>query len=800
MSTNSSELRNLFLALFTANTESAIIEVIQRNHKYFSEENWFPVGGNESNYGIIENQQSNPIAALVEKVTNSIDAILTKKCLLTGVAPDSLEAPRSMKEAIERFYPEQSQWDLASFRRQQAEEVQIIADGPKSDTSVIIYDNGEGQNPEDFENTFLSLVRGNKNKIMFVQGKYNMGGAGAIVFCGKRGYQLIASKKYDGKSKFGFTLVREHPFKEGEADLKKNTWYEFLKIDGSIPSFELDGDIDLGLFKRKFKTGSVIKLYSYQFPSGYSGFAQDLNQSLNEFLFEPVLPVYTVDKKERYPNNKVLELDLFGLKRRLEEENTYLEEMFSESYSDSLFGEMKVNCYVFKAKEGKNSVKETKENIKRRFFKNNMSVLFSINGQAHGHYTSEFITRTLKFNLLKDYTLIHVDCTNMKYEFRKELFMASRDRLKEGDEARNLREFLGQKLRKSHLSEIDKRRKDSIGLEGEDTNDLIKSFAKNLPKDSELLKLLKNTIELEQKTEKKIKDNINSDSNKKEIQTFNPKRYPSIFRLDKKNDGEIPIVKVPINGEKVLKFNTDVENGYFDRTEEPGSLEIGLLDYKPNETDGGTKPGQPKNISTLLNIVKSSPTNGTIKIALNPTKEIKVGDEIQIKASLSGPEVQEEIIWLKISEPEKPKEEVNKEEESLENVGLPEVKRVKRDSWDSIGIDMDHKTVMYPIASGDILERIIINLDSNVFLKYRSKLKTEDQIQIAEKRYVASVYFHTLFLYMITKKRGYRMISNSQNGEQDITVDEYLRDIFDSYYSDFLLNFGMEQLINTLSD
>ena len=36
-------------------------------------------------------------------------------------------------------------------------------------------------------------------------------------------------------------------------------------------------------------------MYSYQFPVGYSGFAQDLNQSLNEFLFEPVLPVFTVD-------------------------------------------------------------------------------------------------------------------------------------------------------------------------------------------------------------------------------------------------------------------------------------------------------------------------------------------------------------------------------------------------------------------------------------------------------------------------------------------------------------------------
>ncbi len=104
------------------------------------------------------------------------------------------------------------------------------------------------------------------------------------------------------------------------------------------------------------------------------------------------------------------------------------------------------------------------------------------------------------------------------------------------------------------------------------------------------------------------------------------------------------------------------------------------------------------------------------------------------------------------------------------------------------------------LYSGDTLEKIIINFDSNVYLKYRAKLKTEDQLQIAEKRYIASIYFHTLFLYMITKKRNYKLTAPKNSQEEDVTIDEYLRDIFDSYYSDFLLNFGMEQLMSTLSE
>ena len=797
------DLKTLFLNLYNAETEEELHEIILKNPDIFDNKNWVPIGRNESNYGIIENQQSNPIAALVEKVTNSMDALLTKKCLEAGINPESNEAPASMDEAIAKFYPDHKQWDLPTWRRKQAEEIQVIADGPPRNTSVIIYDNGEGQDPENFDDTFLSLVRGNKNKIMFVQGKYNMGGSGSIVFCGKRGYQLVASKKYDGTGLFGFTIVREHPFSKGEEEHKKNTWYEYLKIEGKIPSFDLQEELDLKLFKRKFKTGTIIKMYSYQFQSGYAGFAQDLNQSLNEFLFEPVLPVYTVDKKERYPNNKVLELDLFGLKRRLEDDNNYVDDYFSEVYFDQLFGEMKVTCYVFKAKVGKFDVKETKQNIRRNFFKNNMSAMFSINGQAHGHYTSEFITRQLKLNLLKDYLLIHVDCTKMKYEFRKELFMASRDRLREGDETKELREYLGRKLRKSKLDEINKRRKDSIGLESEDTNELVKSFAKNLPKNSDLFKLLQNTLKLEEKKEKEKKPEKKSKV-KEEKEPFTPKRFPTFFQLYHKKNGERTMLSVPLGGEKTIRFDTDVENAYFDRSEEPGELEIALLDVKKNDVSGGDKKGHNTDITSLFNINKSSPSNGTIKLTINPTEELEVGDELQLKASLIGPgEPFEEIIWIKIKDKETPKVEVPKEEDDLDNIGLPKLERVKHEQWENLeagGISMDYSTVMAPYATGEVLDTIYINLDSSVFLNYKSKLKTEDQIQTAEKRYLAAVYFHTLFLYMINKKRNYKISIAKDGQDEEQSLEDYLKDVFDSFYSEFLLNFGMEQLMNSLEE
>lgn len=818
--------KTIFINLYSAKDEFEVQNIIDSNKSIFNDSNWKPLGDNPSNYGVVKNQQSNPIAALIEKATNAIDAILTKECLATGINPKSTEAPKSMDGAILKFFPDNN-WDLPSFRKKQAENIQIIADGkgPRTQrsqyaTSVIVYDNGEGQHPEKFEDTFLSLLRGNKNDIHFVQGKYNMGGSGAIVFCGKKRYQLIASKRYTNDGDFGFTLVREHPKKD--SDQAKETWYEYLLIDGKIPSFPIDS-LDLGLHNRKFETGTILKLYSYQFPKGYSGFAQDLNQSINEFLFQPALPILTVDTKERYPNNKVLENDLFGLKRRLAaEESEYLDESFSEQFSDDVFGKMKVSCYVFKTKVKDYDLKKTKKIIQDRYFKNSMVVMFSLNGQTHGHYTSEFITRSLKLNLLKSHLLIHVDCTEMKYNFRKELFMASRDRLKGGDEVEFLRQYLAKKLsaKDGRLADIEKKRKQAVDIDtSSNTNELLKNFTKNLPLDSELAKLLSQTFKLDIKKEKKKEGNKKRSSSENEPTPFEPKRFPSFFQVDAKNSDQTEVAKIPLNGEKTIRFSTDVANDYFDRIDEPGDLQVSILNIKPNETDGGIEPGEPKEIGEVFNVVKSSPNKGKIRISLNPKDELNVGDSVQIKANLSSPNGDlEELFWVRIADNNKPKEKAPKKEADDDLLGLPELVFAYQNpsddlktavSWSSVetatGLEIGFGTVMIPDAEGDTLKRIFINMDSSVLKNFKSKEKNinQDQLELANRKYYSSVYFHTLFLYTISKNRGYEIKQKIEGKEEFEHVDlgQYLKDLFDHYYSTFILNFGgMETMMQGIGD
>src|SRR5699024_10823699 len=110
------------------------------------------------------------------------------------------------------------------------------------------------------------------------------------------------------------------------------------------------------------------------------------------------------------------------------------------------------------------------------------------------------------------------------------------------------------------------------------------------------------------------------------------------------------------------------------------------------EETGGTAAGKPSDISDVFNIAESSPKEGTIRLSLNPKTSVKVGDEIQMKVTLTAPgEDFEELFWAKVTEPNKPQEKVKEEEKEEPLMGLPDfvlVYQEKRDnksySWEEL--------------------------------------------------------------------------------------------------------------------
>ena len=810
------EVKHLFESLFAAPTENDVDLILQNNPIFHSSSNWRPYGDNESNFSVVENQQANPVAALVEKLTNSIDALLMKKCYKANIDPCSPQAPKTMEEAVRTFYKYED-FDMHMYRREVAGNIQILADpnSPKGKTSLIIYDNGEGQHPQEFPNTFLSLLRGNKNNIKFVQGKYNMGGAGAVVYCGEKRYQLVASKRFDNTGNFGFTLVRMHPLTEEEEQTKKNTFYEYFYPDDKILEFPID-ELDLNLFRRNFETGTIIKLYSYDLPSGSrADLSRDLNQSVNEYLHNPALPIYIIERKERYPNNNALERVMFGLSKRIQDQTSkYVEQQCSFDITGNKdIGEIKVYATLFKVRNDKKSVKEFKATIQGEFFKNNMSVAFSLNGQVHGFYTSEFITRALKWKLFKDYLLIHVDCTKLSMHYKNNMFMASRDRLKNAKEADAIRKLLADRLKKSALSDLYKHRKDSFSAETGDANDLLKKFSKNLPLNPEMLKLLKHTFKLEELDHAKKDDIPHKDKKKskpKEKEPFISKRYPSIFKIDGKPDHDGKVVKtIPIGGDRTIKFSTDVENEYFDRIRDRGDLTLYIL-KRATKSKGGDAPGLPREIEDSFQVVKSNPHEGTIRVNLQPKDDIDVGDEFEIKADLSSvvePDgALESIFFVKIGEMKK--KDPKPDEVDEPQIGLPELVLVYKDerenvtTWNTLeekGIAFDEQEIMATLSGEeDELEKIFVNMDSSLLRTYKSKMDGEEVLQLADNKYVSQVYFHTLFLFSTLKQRKYNY-TLSDDSSSDKTLEEVLQDLFKSSYGEFLLRFGgTEELISAI--
>ncbi|MDE2634870.1 MAG: hypothetical protein OXI30_00775 [Chloroflexota bacterium] len=804
-----SKHEELFWDLYQCKTEQEVAKFICERPNIFAQSNWHPLGGNSDFFGVVENQQSNPVAALVEKLTNAIDAVLMRRCYEEGIDPKSAEAPRSIEEAVHRFFPEHSNWDLRDPRSDQARSIQILADGTRGNTSIVVYDDGEGQNPEKFEETFLSILQGNKRKIRFVQGRYNMGGTGAIVFCGRRRYQLIASKRYDGTGKFGFTLIRERPRRDEEYD--EGSEYQYLLVDDKIPAFDID-ELELGLHRRRFHTGTIIKLYSYDV-HGNRHFIRDMSPSLNQYLFEPALPYAVVESELRYKRpHGGKSLVNYGLRRRLDNSD-YLETSFSETITDRRFGTLKVSVYVFKARvEGKTAA-ATKETIRNEYFKNRMQVVFSVAGQVHGHYTSEFISRTLQFNVLKDYLLIHVDCTEMKHDFRRNLFKADRERMNQSKEAAELRKKLGDSLKSGRLKEINKQRRNRLSLDSVDEDSLLKEIAEDLTFDKDMQELIKQTLELDAKSKRK---KPKPPQPRPPREPFEGKRYPSFFSIDTKKHGVTAVIHIPHGDSKSVQFDSDVENHYFDRAHDPGALELAVMTYTPNDASGGDKQGTVNDISEIFSVTRRSPQDGKIRVVFEPTKDVQVGDEVEIRADLlssAEPSGARSVrFWVMITEPQPKKQPKPKLPPKEDKLGLPKPVKVFEQAtdagnvrtWDDIeqsGITMNHGVVMHPDVEAGKLEAIYINMDSSILKNYRAKERniSEEKSRYADRQYISRVYYHTLFLYAINKGRNY-VISQANGDHQagDIDLSDYLKDVFDSNYAEFLLNFETSALLEGL--
>ncbi len=797
-------MEKLFWQLFNAESEDEVNKIVNSNKLFSDANNWKPYGGNVGNFGTFESQQNHPVPALIEKITNSIDAILIKDCKIYGIDPKSKKAPKSMSEAVEKFYnvKDGEIGELTNKeRRELSENIQIIATGDKKQPCITIYDAGEGQIPKEFEDTFLSLQKNNKTSIHFVQGKYNMGSTGAVVFCGDKKYQLIASKRNmelndREESRFGFTLVRRHPLSKEDIKVDvRTTYYEYFCPEKQIASFDIK-KIDLGLYNRKFTYGSIVKLYSYQLPRGSrSDVTLDLWRDLNQYMYHLPLPISVYEKRDyrgKTPNKPVL-----GNRTRItiDSRDKVNRTIQFSIPKESGLGNINIDVIIFNS------------DVEHREFIKNKSIIFTQNGQVHASEGQSFISQNLGFSLLKTSMLIHVDCTNIPTEIRQDLFMSNRTHLKQCPKTEHLLDEVSNLLKKSsELKRLNNERKNSLLRDSKSDKDLIENFLSKLPVDKDVVNLLKKNGSLDFL---KSAGNKITSNNHKEKKTERKKlnRFPSIFNLNLKKDKNGKVYKtIPLDSTGNTTIETDVEDDYLFRPVEKGEFEIQVL-QKRNKTDKPVNPNPnlfPDDVTDILTINREGPIDGTIKLLIKPNERAKVGDEIEVRAKLSAPGQEFECIFTVIvdNKIDKPKTKKESPSETFPNLPTPrkafKEKQKENDlTWADESLQWTGNDIIKIIIDNDeecdmIVAGIVVNMDSFVLLNFISKnrINTEKEINFIKDKYFLSVYLHSLFLFSILEK-----MRNDDEKLKPIEVDEFISKMIKPY-SSFLLyeNYHIEKL------
>jgi len=296
--------KELCLNLSYSDTEEEVIYFLKKESLWDDPVVWRCYGDNENNFALFGNQKSRAEDALTEKIINSVDAILMAECLKKGIDPESSDAPQSIYDALWKYFGIRDGKLSNKLPRERAilaENICLVATGAKSNPCYCIIDKGEGQKPEKMPDTLLSLAKSNKLRIPFVQGQFNIGGSGALQFCGKRKLQLILSKRHpeiaqlengNSPNEWGFTIVRrEDPSKGARSPV-----YTYLAPKGKILSFVGDGLPLLpgeypNPYKKDLQWGTFIKLYEYQMTGLKTNIKLDLYYRLSLLIPAVALPV-----------------------------------------------------------------------------------------------------------------------------------------------------------------------------------------------------------------------------------------------------------------------------------------------------------------------------------------------------------------------------------------------------------------------------------------------------------------------------------------------------------------------------
>jgi hypothetical protein len=736
------QLKDLCLALVKCESEEEVIDILKREKYWDGSENWQLFGEDENNYSIIGNQQNKPESAIVEKIINSVDALLMGECLRQNISPESESAPQSIRDALVRYYQifDGKLTNISPKERSKlAENIGFVATGQKTNPNYAIFDKGEGQSPARLRNTILSIRKSNKLRIPFVQGKFNMGGTGVFRFCGERNIQLIISKRHPGiaeyerdpmKDLWGFTVIRRDDPSHGA----RSSNYKYLAPSEQILFFPSD---ELPIlpsdypepFGQPMQWGTYIKLFEYKIGPGLRTIVNfDLYNKLSVLMPSIALPIKLYERRKNYSGHSY-EAVLSGLSVRIDEDRSdNIEENFPSSGSMTVSGQqMKYSIYVFK--KGKHE-KFTKDE----------GIVFTINGQTHGYLSKSFFNRKgVGLSYLAESILVILDCSDIDGRAREDLFMNSRDRLSTCPLKTEIESELEEILKKHPgLATLkDKRRREEIEAKLTDQQPLTEILQDILKKSPTLSRLFVQGL--------KLANPFNIVGSRK-ADEYIGNDFPTFFTLTRKHTHDNPKLG-HLNSKFRVEFKTDVVNDYFDRSKDPGVFKLFVNGIESEHRDINLWNGY-----AYLNVL---------------LENSKVDDLIHLRSvitDISRPQPIIEEFYVKIIEPlikhkskngeRKPPSSNEPGDEAKKTAGfaLPNIIEVPKENWNSQGFN--ENSALKVKDSGETGYDFFVNID-NIHLLSELKPAKSSEIKAIQAKYKFG-------LVLI----GLALLNDNDNGEK----------------------------------
>lgn len=640
---NYDQAKKLCLELIQVDSEEEVVQILRKRGLWDNPDHWRYYGDDQLNWNRAGNQQARSDFAVNEKLVNTIDSHLMLECMLAGINPEDPAAPQSMREAVNRFIEKSwagtlkvsggraEEWPK-EFRTQIAESTSVFVTGPKGQKPCVnVADLGEGQTPEAFPETLLSLGKRNKFGVRFAQGKYGQGSSGAIRFCGKRKLQLVVSKrhpkllgnkavrpdypKHDTDDCWGFTIVR----REGEGMNIPTPFYSYLAPFGAdqaprkgrvlrfksdeIPLFP-KGD---SAYKRLVSHGTLVKLYEYNLSSISNILRRSgLRPKIDLLLPEPALPMRFHECRDYQKSGSEQTETMSGLFARLNG-NPNLEEVKPFEITVTVQGHELV-ARIFAFKPGTSDT-----------YRNNEGVVFTINGQTQGYIKAAFFARKkVGLQRLAKDLLVVLDCSSLTGMEQHDMFMPSRDRLVEDNTfAIELERKLEQALHDHPgLRELKNARQKL---------DIDEQLADNKPLEDVLRRVLKTSPTLARifGMGARLHNPFKPENVQPSGTPFVGKPHPTFFRFAGKEEGEILARAAHLESRVRVAFDTDVVDDYFTR-----KVDRGIKDFA-RIVDGKRIP--------LLDFIGPNLADGRANLTFDLPEDAKAGDVIEMEFAVRDP-------------------------------------------------------------------------------------------------------------------------------------------------------------------